>query len=91
MSRHAAKRPRHRVARREKPRLMLRDHTTRRFICLWSVNGDPIARFEAWAADGLKVAHVVFDGVRYDWVERQSDHAKIVHYQTRTIILKAAA
>jgi len=91
MSRHATKRPAHRSPRHVKRHPPTHRDTRRVTLCLWSVNGDPVARFDAWCARGVIPASCMIAGVRYDKVERQQDGARIVHYQTRTILPREAA
>ncbi len=63
---------------------------SRIILCLWSVNGDPVERFEAWGNPVVTPSVCVHERIRYDKVERQQEHARIVHYQTRTIIPRLA-
>lgn len=83
------KKARHRRPRHEK-RPSVRSthgHDPRRLtLWLWSVNGETVTKMDAWGSADHAPSVCVHEGVRYDRVERQASTAKVVHYQTATVI-----
>lgn len=84
-----SRRPDHRMPRREhRPHIGHQIDSRRLTLWLWSVNGETVAKLDAWGGSDHAPSLIVHEGVRYDKVPRQSTHTKVVHYQTTTVIAK---
>lgn len=59
-------------------------------ILLWSANGDPVYRVEARDLR-TNAPFVMWDGLRYERCPRQSETARIVHFQTKAILRRQIA
>lgn len=65
---------------------MSRPGRRRSVLLLWSANGDMVAMFRDLRTNAPFIVH---GGLRYVRIERQDQSASIVHYQTRTIMLRS--
>lgn len=82
----------HRRPRQDRPTRPVERSYRKLILCLWSANGEPVTRIEAFGSATSAPPVCLHEQIRYDKVPNQhDDYAKIVHYQTRTLVSKVAS